>query len=62
MEQLDSFMVEHGCGKTTHDHYVFIRRFHNDNFIILLLYMDVMLFIGYNVKEIKNLNEELSLL
>lgn len=45
-------MVEHGYGRATYDLSVFIKRFHNDNFIIILLYVDDMLIVSHNAKKI----------
>jgi hypothetical protein len=35
----DSFMVEHGYGRTTSDHYVFIKRYLDGNFIFFYMWM-----------------------
>ena len=53
-------MVDHGYHRTTSDHYIFMKRFPDGNFIILLLYVDDMLIIGYDVKKIQILKEEIS--
>ena len=53
-------MVDFGYGKTIYDHYVFIKRFYNSNFISLFQYMNDMLIVGYDVKRIQSLKEELS--
>ena len=45
--------------KTTSDHCVFVRKFSNDDFIILLLYVDDMLIVGKNVSMIDRLKEQL---
>ena len=45
--------------KTTSDHCVFVRKFSNDDFIILLLYDDDMLIVGKNVSMIDRLKEQL---
>ena len=52
-------MEEHGYKKTSSDHCVFIKRFLNDQFIILLLYVDDMLIVGQDEKKIALLKEEL---
>lgn len=57
MEKLHPLMVEHGYDRTTYDHYVFIKRFHDGNFTILQLYMDDMLIVGYNTEKMKSLKE-----
>ena len=59
-KKFTSFMVEHGYDNTTSDHCVFIKRFHDGNFIILLLYMDDMLNVGHDAKKIQSLKGELS--
>jgi ATP-binding cassette subfamily B (MDR/TAP) protein 1 len=59
-KKFTSFMVEHGYDKTTSDHCMFIKRFHDGNFIILLLYMDDMLNVGHDAKKIQSLKGELS--
>ena len=50
---------EQGYRKTTSDHCVFVRKFSNDDFIILLLYVDDMLIVGKNVSWIDRLKEQL---
>ena len=52
-------MCEQGYMKTTSDHCVFVRKFSNDDFFILLLYVDDMLIIGKNVSMIDRLKEQL---
>jgi len=44
-KKFESVMCEHGYKKTTSDHCVFVERFANNDFIILLLYVDDM-FLG----------------
>ena len=46
--------------KTTSDHCVFVQKFSNDDFIILLLYVDDMLIVGKNASRIARLKQELS--
>jgi ATP-binding cassette subfamily B (MDR/TAP) protein 1 len=58
--KFDSFMVDHGYAGTTSDHCVFMKRFPNGNFIILLLYVDDMLIVGHDAKKIHILKEQLS--
>ena len=53
-------MATHGYIKTNFDHYVFVQKFSNDNFIILLLYVDDMLIIGRDITKIKDLKKEMS--
>ena len=59
-KKFDSFMVSHGYKKTSSDHCVFIKRYSDDDFIILLLYVDDILVIGHNMSKIDKLKEELS--
>ncbi|RDX94527.1 hypothetical protein CR513_23084, partial [Mucuna pruriens] len=46
--------------ETTSDHCVFVRKFSNDDFIILLLYVDDMLIVGKSVSRIDMLKKQLS--
>ena len=39
-KNFDSFMVEHRYDKTAFDHCVFVKKFFDGEFIILLLYVD----------------------
>ena len=59
-KKFDSFMVNHGYARTTSDHCVFVKYFAENDFVILLLYVDDMLIVGQNVGEIKRLKKELS--
>lgn len=59
-KKFDSFMVEHGYDKTTFDHCVFVKKFSDGGFIILLLYMDDMLIVGRDTNKIDKLKKELS--
>lgn len=53
-------MVRHGYKMTKADHCVFIRRFSDDDFIILLLYVDDMLIVGKDFSKINELKKTLS--
>ena len=53
-------MMSHGYNRTTHDHCVFTRKFYDDDFIILLLYVDDILIIGHDSSKINILKRELS--
>ena len=55
-----SIMGEHGYAETNSDHCVFAKVFGDDDFIILLLYIDDMLIVGRNMDIIKELKEQLS--
>ena len=59
-KKFDSFMMGHGYNKTSFDHCVFTRKFSDDDFIILLLYVDDMLIIGHDSSKIDRLKRELS--
>ncbi|KAK2975926.1 hypothetical protein RJ640_007404 [Escallonia rubra] len=48
-KKFESFMGEHGYGKTTSYHYVFVKGFLDGDLIILLLYVDDMLIVGHDV-------------
>ena len=57
-KNFDSSMVEHGYNMTSYDHCVFMKRFSDGNFNILLLYMDDMLIISHDAKKIQSLKGE----
>jgi len=59
-KKFESVMGQHGYKKTTSDHCVFAQKFSDDDFIILLLYVDDMLIVGRNVSRINSLKEQLS--
>ena len=59
-KKFDSFMVEHEYDRTASDHCVFVKKFSNGEFIILLLYMDDMLIVGRDTCKINKLKKELS--
>ncbi|RDX79965.1 hypothetical protein CR513_39546, partial [Mucuna pruriens] len=59
-KKFESVMCEQGYKKTTSDHCVFVRKFFDDDFIILLLYVDDMLIIGKSVSRIDRLKKQLS--
>ena len=56
-----SVMGEHGYAETDSDHCVFVKVFGDDDFIILLLYVDDMLIVGRNMDKIKELKEQLGM-
>ena len=58
-KKFESVMCEQGYRKTTSGHCVFVRKFSNDDFIILLLYVDDMLIVRKNVSRIDRLKEQL---
>ena len=53
-------MMSHGYNRTTFNHWVFTRKFFDDDFIILLLYVDDMLIIDHNSSKIDRLKREVS--
>ncbi|RVW79299.1 Retrovirus-related Pol polyprotein from transposon TNT 1-94 [Vitis vinifera] len=59
-KKFESVMGEQGYRKTTSDHYVFVQKFSDDDFVILLLYVDDILIVGRNVSRIDNLKKQLS--
>ena len=59
-KKFDSFMVEHGYDRTASDHCVFVNKFSDGEFIILLLYVDDMLIVGCDTSKIDKLKNELS--
>ncbi|KAE8692217.1 Receptor-like serine/threonine-protein kinase SD1-8 [Hibiscus syriacus] len=58
-KKFDSFMSSSGFTRCQADHCCYIKRFDN-NFIILLLYVDGMLVAGSDMQEIINLKQKLS--
>ena len=59
-KKFDSFMMSHGYNRTSSGHCVFTRKFSDDDFIILLLYVDDMLIIGHDSSKNDRLKRELS--
>ena len=53
-------MENHGFPKTMCDHYVFVKKFDDDDFIILLLYVDDILIVGQDASKIDNIKREFS--
>ena len=53
-------MMSQEYKRTFADHCVYVWRFHDDKFIILLLYVDDMLIVGQDVDLIQKLKMELS--
>nr|KYP60109.1 Retrovirus-related Pol polyprotein from transposon TNT 1-94 [Cajanus cajan] len=58
-KKFDSFMIEHGYRRTTSDHCVFVKRFIDGEFIILILYVGDMLIIGQNSEKISKLKKDM---
>ena len=59
-KKFDSFMMSHGYNRTTSDHYVFTKKFFDDDFIILILYVDDMLIIGHDSSKIDKSKRDLN--
>ena len=59
-KKFDSFMMSHGYNRTLSDHCVFTRKFSDDDFIILFMYVDDMLIIGHDSSKFYRLKRELS--
>ena len=55
-----SVMKQQGFKKTSSDHCVFVQKFSDDDFVILLLYVDDMLIVGRNASRIEKLKQDLS--
>ena len=53
-------MVEHDFHKTQADGCVFVKRYDGGNFLILLLYIDDMLIVGWDPKKIGSLKKAVS--
>ena len=53
-------MENHSFNKTMCNHCVFVKKFVDNDFIILLLYADDMLIVGQNTSKIDNPNKERS--
>ena len=61
-KKFESFMCEQGYKKTTSDYCVFVRKFSDDDFIILLVYADDMLIVGKNVSRIVRLKKQVGVI
>ena len=59
-KKFESVMGEQGYRKTTSDHCVFVQKFSDDDFVILLLYVDDILIVGRYVSRIDSLKKQLS--
>ena len=53
-------MAEQGYQKTTSDHCVFIQKFFDDDFVILLFYVDDILIVGKKASRIDKFKKQLS--
>ena len=59
-KKFDSFIEINGYKKSVSDHCVFIKRFDDGGFIVLLLNVDDMLIVGHDRTRIGKLKESLS--
>ncbi|GJU25788.1 putative RNA-directed DNA polymerase [Tanacetum coccineum] len=59
-KKFESVIGKQGYRKTFSDHCVFFQKFGDDDFIILLLYIDDMLIVGKNIERIAQLKRDLS--
>jgi len=59
-KKFDAFMAKHDFKKTLTDHCVFVKKYDGGDFIILLLYVDDMIVVGYDPKKISALKKALS--
>ena len=58
-KKFDSFMVGYGYTRTNADNCVYVKKFSNGKFVILLLYVDDMLIVGQDAGVIGNLKKDL---
>ncbi len=58
--KFDSFMEGHGYSKNSSDHCVYVKKFSDGDFIILLLYVDDMLIVGHDTKKIESIKKDLN--
>ena len=58
-KKFDSFMVGHEYTRTNANHCVYVRKFPNGKFVILLLYVDDMLIEEKYVEVIGNMKKDL---
>ena len=58
-KKFDSFMLEHGFQRLEADHCVYIKRYDQGKYIILLLYVDDMLIVGHDKNKINRLKKDL---
>ena len=52
-------MLEHGFQRLEADHCVYIKRYDQGKYIILLLYVDDMLIVGHDKNKINRLKKDL---
>ncbi|KAL4582349.1 hypothetical protein LXL04_006896 [Taraxacum kok-saghyz] len=59
-KKFDSFMTSHEYKRTDADHCVYLKKFPDGKFVIILLYVDDMLIVGQDATMIDNLKKDLS--
>ena len=59
-KKFDYFMLDHGFKRLNEDHWPYIKRYQNENSIVLLLYVDDMLIVGKDKLMTNKLKEELN--
>jgi reverse transcriptase-like protein len=59
-KKFESVVKSFGYKRTNSDHCVFVQKFSEDDFIMLLLYVDDMLIVGQSASRINSLKQELS--
>ncbi|WOH01606.1 hypothetical protein DCAR_0520990 [Daucus carota subsp. sativus] len=59
-KKFDSFMEKHQYKRTIADHCVYLKKFPDGKFVILLLYVENMLIVGQDINMINNLKKDLS--
>ncbi|KAL4561013.1 hypothetical protein LXL04_033173 [Taraxacum kok-saghyz] len=59
-KKFDSFMASHEYKRTDADHCVYLKKFPDGKFVILLLYVDDMLIVGQDATMIDNLKKDMS--
>ena len=58
-KKFESVIGEQGYRKTTFDHCVFVQKFSDDDFVILLLYVNDILIVDINVSRMDKLKKQL---
>ncbi|KAG9446485.1 hypothetical protein H6P81_012613 [Aristolochia fimbriata] len=58
--KFDRFMLDIGFARSNADHCVYLQRFNDGDYIILILYVDDMLVAGTNMKKIDDLKKRLA--
>ena len=57
-KKFESFIENHDFNETIYDHCIFMKKFGNNDFIILLLDVDDMLIVGQDSSKNNNLKKE----